>query len=45
VYPSFEHFPAGERTAYTGAAVIMATDALTASSPAAKLFLPSLVTD
>ncbi|MEY3071610.1 MAG: hypothetical protein RL473_1717, partial [Actinomycetota bacterium] len=45
VYPSFEHFPAGERTAYTGAAVIMAADAITASSPAAKLFLPSFATD
>jgi hypothetical protein len=45
VYPSFEHFPAGERTAYTGAAVIMAADAITASSPAAKLFLPTFAAD
>jgi hypothetical protein len=45
VYPSLENFPAGERTAYTGAAVIMAADAITASSPAAKLFLPTFATD
>ena len=45
VYPSGEHFPAGERTAYTGAAIIMAADAIAAGSPASKIFVPLFVTD
>jgi len=45
VYPSRENFPAGERTAYTGAAVILAADAITSASPASRLFIPSLVAD
>jgi len=45
VYPSGEHFPAGERTAYTGAAIIMAADAIAAGSPASKIFVPLFVAD
>jgi hypothetical protein len=45
VYPHGENFPAGERTAYTGAAVVLAADAIAAASPASRLFIPSLVTD
>ena len=45
VYPSRENFPAGERTAYTGAAVILAADAIDAGSPASRIFVPSLVVD
>ena len=45
VYPSREHFPAGERTAYTAAAVILAADAIASASPACDLFVPSLVVD
>ena len=45
VYPSGEYFPAGERTAYTGAAIIMAADAIAAGSPASKIFVPLFVTD
>jgi hypothetical protein len=33
------HFPAGERTAYTGAAVILAADTIAGASPASGLFL------
>ena len=39
VYPDREHFPAGERTAYTGAAVILAADTIAGASPASGLFL------
>jgi hypothetical protein len=39
VYPDRVHFPAGERTAYTGAAVLLAADALTGATPASGLFL------
>jgi hypothetical protein len=39
VYPDRVHFPAGERTAYTGAAVILAADAIAGASPASGLFL------
>ncbi len=39
VYPGRENFPDGEHTAYTGAAVIMAADAITGTSPAASLFV------
>ena len=45
VYPSLERFPAGERSAYTGAAVILAADAITGASAGSKLFAPSLPTD
>ena len=45
VYPTLETFPDGERTAYTGAAVILAADAIMASTPASRLFIPSLVVD
>jgi len=34
------HFPAGERTTYTAAAVLLAADALSGASPAADLFVP-----
>jgi hypothetical protein len=39
VYPDHVKFPAGERTAYTGAAVILAADAIAGASPASDLFL------
>jgi hypothetical protein len=45
VYPTKEKFPAGERTAYTAAAVIMAADAICASTEASRLFIPSLSID
>lgn len=45
VYPTMEKFPAGERTAYTAAAVIMAADAICSSTDGSRLFLPSLVVD
>lgn len=45
VYPSLERFPTGERSAYTGAAVILAADAITGASAGSKLFLPTLVAD
>lgn len=41
VYPSGERFPAGERTAYTAAAVVLAADALAGASPASQLFAPA----
>jgi hypothetical protein len=40
VYPDRLRFPDGERTAYTGAAVIMAADAISGASPASKVFVP-----
>ena len=45
VYPSLERFPTGERSAYTGAAVILAADAICAASPGGKLFVPAPPTD
>jgi hypothetical protein len=39
VYPDRITFPDHERTAYTGAAVILATDLLTGASPACGVFL------
>ena len=45
VYPSLERFPAGERSAYTGAAVILAADAITGASAASRLFVPTPATD
>ena len=45
VYPSLERFPTGERSAYTGAAVILAADAICGSSPRSRLFVPTPPTD
>jgi hypothetical protein len=45
VYPAREHFPAGEHTAYTGAAVILAADAISGASPAAHLFVHDPIDD
>jgi hypothetical protein len=39
VYPDEVHFPGGEQSSYTAAAVILAADALSGSSPAARLFV------
>jgi hypothetical protein len=36
-YPDEVHFPAGERSAYTGAAIILAADALSETTPASQL--------
>ena len=38
VYPDRVSFPADERTAYTGAAIILAADAISAASPGSRLF-------
>ncbi len=38
VYPQLEHFPNGEKSTYTSAAVILAADALSEASPASGLF-------
>jgi hypothetical protein len=48
VYPELKHFPGGERSSYTAAAVVLAVDALSRTSPASELFvdhdaLPELV--
>jgi hypothetical protein len=49
VFPDQTRFPAGERSTYTAAAVVLAADALTAASPASALFvdhdavLPALI--
>ncbi len=40
VYPQQVAFPGDERTAYTGAAVILAADALSGATPASALFAP-----
>lgn len=40
VYPSEELFPDREHTSYTAAAVILAADAITRTSPASDLFIP-----
>lgn len=40
VYPTLETFPYEETSAYTAAAVILAADAITGSSPAGHLFAP-----
>ena len=45
VYPSLERFPAGERSAYTGAAVILAADAICGASAGSRLFVPVSCTD
>lgn len=36
-YPSEVHFPAGEKSSYTAAAVVLAADALNPTTPAARL--------
>jgi hypothetical protein len=41
VHPERIHFPEGERTAYTAAAVILAADAISGASPASAVFLPT----
>jgi hypothetical protein len=41
VYPQQVAFPGHERTAYTGAAVILAADALSGATPASALFVPA----
>jgi hypothetical protein len=40
VYPSGAQFPDAEVSAYTGAAVVLAADAITGASPASRIFLP-----
>ncbi|MCU1395416.1 MAG: hypothetical protein JWM34_3844 [Ilumatobacteraceae bacterium] len=45
VYPTLERFPAGERSAYTGAAVILAADAIAGASAGSKLFVPAESSD
>ena len=42
VYPSRVRFPADETSAYTGAAVILAADAITGGSTASNVFVPTL---
>ena len=41
VYPSRVSFPDEERTAYTGAAIILAADAMSGATPASGLFVPA----
>jgi hypothetical protein len=48
VFPELKHFPGGERSTYSAAAVVLAADALSRTSPASGLFvdhaaLPELV--
>jgi hypothetical protein len=51
VYPDESRFPAGERSTYTAASVVLAADALASASPASALFaqhdavLPVLMSD
>ena len=45
VYPTLERFPAGERSAYTGAAVILAADAIAGASAGSRLFIPASASD
>jgi hypothetical protein len=51
VYPDEARFPAGERSTYTAASVVLAADALAGGSPASALFvdhdavLPTLIGD
>jgi hypothetical protein len=40
VYPDAVLFPFDEHTSYTAAAVVLAVDAITGSSPASDLFRP-----
>ena len=41
VYPQQLAFPGGERTAYTGAAIMLAADALSGATAASDLFVPA----
>lgn len=43
VYPSMVRFPPDETSAYTGAAVILAADAITGASAAANVFVPRCI--
>ena len=43
VYPGRVHFPDGERTAYTGAAVVLAADLLDGTTPTSGLFRSDLL--
>ena len=45
VYPDRIVFPADECSAYTGAAVILAADAIANATPASAIFLDSAVID
>ena len=40
MYPSLVRFPPDETSAYTGAAVILAADAISGASAAANVFVP-----
>jgi hypothetical protein len=39
VYPDESRFPPGERSTYTAAAIVLCADAITATTPAARLFV------
>jgi hypothetical protein len=39
VYPELKHFPGGERSTYSAAAVVLAADALSRTSPASGVFV------
>jgi len=39
VFPEEVHFPGGERSSYSAAAVVLAADALSRTSPASGLFV------
>ena len=39
VYPQEDHFPGGEKSTYTAAAVVLGADALSGASPASHLFV------
>lgn len=43
VYPSLVRFPPDETSAYTGAAVILAADAITGTSAASNVFVPRCI--
>jgi hypothetical protein len=46
VYPEAAHFPADERSSYTAAAIVLAADALSRTSPASGLFVdPTMLPD
>jgi hypothetical protein len=50
VHPEMVHFPGGEKTTYTDAAIVLAADAISGATPASDLFvdhdaLPAFVTD
>jgi hypothetical protein len=46
VYPEAAHFPADERSSYTAAAIVLAADALSRTSPASGLFVdPAMLPD